>query len=323
MARGGTTRETPTTMSLPQARAMMKGFDKRLDAAIKQGIGPIFDERAWRAVNQDEMLASNIYDTRIFKAAKDSRPAPTWHHTVASVIGQTRSGGRNTVVLRGRATFHQKAGDDAKKQNVSFDALWVMERTSPSQQWKLADQMSLEVANLPRRSQRPSAATATASVTDPLRVVAPVIDGFQQGEFDGLATGKPIAHTKKQIRIAQDIDDTYSCYPRSAKPGTTTVRRSSPDVVVLDRRTPTLVVLRLRCDVDHWTRTNKPTLQVPPAQAKVDGLKRLVTHGPEGYSMTVLISVPRKGKPVVLEVSADRVLRRGAPHPLTPRGRPA
>ncbi len=149
---------------------------------------------------------------------------------------------------------------------------------------------------------------------DPDTVVAVVVRALEH-DGTGLGGSTTIREFEKRLHIADDIDDLYSCYPASAGPGTTTVPSHSSDVVSLRRNGAPLMVVRLRCDVDHWTRSDDVRITVAAPQAKVDHEKRSTVHAVESFAVRLLVSARAGERPSILALDADRVLRRGAPAP--------
>lgn len=316
----GTTRAEmqPTarpTMTVSGAQRLMDAFDKRLAAVVKRAVSPAHDASGWASVAAHGMLASGRYQTWIFRAAGDRRPGATRHHTVRAVVARVESGGRQTLVLEGREVFHQPKGGDATARSVRYDALWVMERRSARGSWRLADDFSMDEADWPKPAAHTDRSASSAGhPVDPGAVVGAVVRALEHGGAD-LGGMSQIEKFQKHQHVADDIDDLYSCYPASAGPGTTTVPSAGPDVVSLRRDDGPLMLIRLRCDIDHWTRSGDTLIDVAAPQAKVDHEKRSTTHAAESFALSLLVSATKGGRPQVLALSADRVLRTGAPTP--------
>lgn len=300
-------RTAPTRMSVAQAQAMMTAYDARNADALRATSAPSYSERAWRSVDAGEILASDIYATRIAKAAKDRAPVGRLRHTVDRVLGEARSAGRDTVVMTGTMRFHRPAGGGSKAVTNTMKMLWSMQRAGRG--WRLADEVILEDAALPARTGDGTTSSAVPGTSVIRAAAGPVIDALQVDRYDGLGAAEPIKQVKRTISIGDDVYETYSCYPRSASPGTRVVRAGSPDVVVLPHGSSTLMVLRLRCDVVHHTNDNRYRITVPAPQARVDHLPRSTSRAGEGFAVTLLVQQAGTGRPGVLAATAHRVLR--------------
>lgn len=205
-----------TTMSVHRAQHLMDTFDRRMHAAAARAVSPRHDASGWSDVAVYEQLATARYQTWIFRAADDRRPAPTTRHTVRKIVADVHRARQHILVLEGSEVFRQPAGGDAKKLTHRSRTLWVMERRAHGR-WRLADDFSMD-------ADRPAPPTGSSSAAPtghpPLdHIVAAVIDGLEVGD-DHIAGSSRLHAVRKHTRVARDIDPNFSCYPRSTRPKT-------------------------------------------------------------------------------------------------------
>lgn len=311
-----TTRAVPT--GVHGAQRLMDAFDHRFNDVLDRVRGPRYEAEQWQRVNAMGRLRTARFSTWMEQAAGLERPAPTWKHTVTSVVGRAHDGSRDALALLGAVSGYQPAGGDAAGHTSQQAALWVMERDAQHPHWRMTDLVFLEDDHLRWPGGRstagsPSPGTSSAGDDDTVSVedaLSAVISALEDDDLTGLRGADHLTRLKHSVRVGEDVEDRYSCYPRSAQPGTTTL--GEPDRVMLTDWSTPLVVLRLHCDIDH-TATGSGSITVPAYKATVDDLPRRSDHTQEAYSLSVVVAL--KDAPVVAGVGVYPVLRNGVSPP--------
>ncbi|WP_265444618.1 hypothetical protein [Flexivirga meconopsidis] len=310
------TSAAPAAVSMAEAKAIVASYDRDNQRAIARALNPPYDEKAWQQVDSEQVLATDLYDTKDARLTKRSEKPSASTFGLDAVYGSTTGSadGQSSWVLTvgrwsgGLSSASPSAGESAKRTAMS----WV--RTPAG--WRHAVTITgVDAAKLPPQGTPPTRLTA-AQRQAAANVVPAVVRAVDVGDAGTVQNPGPITELRKLIKAdgAGDYIASPTCRPWGSPIGTsadTAITVGTPALRVVRAGTVTLGVLALDCSIDV-ERVDGGLVGLQSDAAAVEGddgkLKSVVTRR---LALAVLLSIPDSGKSSVLGADANWVIPAG------------
>ncbi|NNG39488.1 hypothetical protein HJ588_09410 [Flexivirga sp. ID2601S] len=311
------TSAAPAAVSMAEAKAIVATYDRDNQRAIARALNPPYDEKAWQQVDSEQVLASDLYDTKDARLTKRKAKPSAFDVRLDAAYGSTTVSADGqapwvlTVGQRGGgspSSASPSAGESAKRTAMS----WI--RTSAG--WRLAATIAgVDPATLPPQGTPPAKLTA-AQRQAAANVVPAVARAVNVGDASTVQNPGPLTEFRKVTSSdgGKGYIVTPTCRPWGSPVGTnpnTAITVGTPALRVVRAGTVTLGVLAFDCSL-YTEATDGGQIQIPSGAAAVEGDDgKPKTTVVRRSSLTVLLSIPDSGKATVLSSDGDLIIPAG------------